>query len=338
MLGPLLNTNVHSNEWFGGGNQNVELILNMFYLRIQQFSPFLTTSYRHMVTWPNNSASTLGVQEYEEGVFGLFVVSVSAANLDAIAKPGFPEGRIINGHEAEKGEAPFIVSLKTTSHFCAGSIIAENWVLTAAHCLVFYEFEIVAGLHSRIDESDVQIRKVTSDKQQFRHEGYGGNVGPNDIGLIYVDKPFNLNALTRDGTAAVAKVNLPSGKFESTGKGKLYGWGVNNSGFLPKILNTLDVDIIGYEECKNALPIDAPIDPVNICSYTVDAIDGACNGDSGGPLVRVTPDGTELVGIVSWGYVPCKSTSMPSIYTWTSAFDEWIEEIINNYSTPSQLL
>ncbi|XP_037898704.1 lectizyme-like, partial [Glossina fuscipes] len=151
-------------------------------------------------------------------VFGLFVVSVSAANLDAIAKPGFLEGRIINGHEAEKGEAPFIVSLKTGSHFCGGSIIAENWVLTAGHCLIFDKFEIIAGLHSRIDESDVQIRKVTSKRQQFVHEGYGGNVGPNDIGLIYVDKPFKLNALTRDGTAAVAKVDLPSGKFESTGK------------------------------------------------------------------------------------------------------------------------
>uniref|UniRef100_A0A1A9WKJ4 Secreted protein n=1 Tax=Glossina brevipalpis TaxID=37001 RepID=A0A1A9WKJ4_9MUSC len=41
-------------------------------------------------------------------VFALLVACVSAANLAAIAKPGFPEGRIINGHEAEKGEAPFI--------------------------------------------------------------------------------------------------------------------------------------------------------------------------------------------------------------------------------------
>nr|Q4TTV7.1 RecName: Full=Lectizyme; AltName: Full=Proteolytic lectin; Flags: Precursor [Glossina austeni]AAY59001.1 proteolytic lectin [Glossina austeni] len=266
-------------------------------------------------------------------VFALCVASVSAANLDAIAKPGFPAGRIINGHEAEKGEAPFIVSLKAgKGHFCGGSIIAENWVLTAGHCLIFDEFEIVAGLHSRNDESDVQIRKVTGKHQQIVHEKYGGGVGPNDIGLIYVDKPFNLNALTRDGTAAVAKVNLPTGKYESTGEGKLYGWGLDNSGFSPNILNTLDVNIIGYEECKNALNSDAPLDPVNICSYTAGAIDGACNGDSGGPMVRITPDGTELVGIVSWGYQPCASTTMPSVYTWTSAFDKWIEDSIENYA------
>ncbi|KAI9585458.1 hypothetical protein GQX74_001305 [Glossina fuscipes] len=265
-------------------------------------------------------------------VFALCVASVSAVNLAAIAKPGFPEGRIINGHEADKGEAPFIVSLKTNSHFCGGSIIAENWVLTAGHCLIFNEFEIVAGLHSRNDESDVQIRKVTGKHQQIVHEKYTGDVGPYDIGLIYVDKPFKLNALTRHGTAAVAKVNLPTGKYESTGKGKLYGWGADNSGFLPNILNTLDVDIIGYEECKKALPSNAPLDPVNICSYTADTTDGACNGDSGGPMVRVTPDGTELVGVVSWGYKPCASSTMPSVYTWTSAFDKWIEESIKNYA------
>uniref|UniRef100_A0A1A9WKM3 Lectizyme n=1 Tax=Glossina brevipalpis TaxID=37001 RepID=A0A1A9WKM3_9MUSC len=239
--------------------------------------------------------------------------------------------RIINGHEAEKGEAPFIVSLKTNSHFCGGSIIAENWVLTAAHCLIFDEFEIVAGLHSRNDESDVQIRKVTSRKQQIVHEKYGGGVGPNDIGLIYVEKAFNINALTRDGTAAVAKIDLPSGKYESTGKGKLYGWGTDNSGYLPDILNTLDVNIIGYEECKNALPSDAPIAEVNICSYTADTTDGACSGDSGGPLVRVTPGGTELVGLVSWGYVPCDIAEFPSVYTWTGAYDQWLEENMNNY-------
>uniref|UniRef100_A0A1B0AT61 Lectizyme n=1 Tax=Glossina palpalis gambiensis TaxID=67801 RepID=A0A1B0AT61_9MUSC len=277
--------------------------------------------------------STISIIMKFFAVFALCVASVSAANLDAIAKPGFPAGRIINGHEAEKGEAPFIVSLKAgKGHFCGGSIIAENWVLTAGHCLIFDEFEIVAGLHSRNDESDVQIRKVTGKHQQIVHEKYGGGVGPNDIGLIYVDKPFNLNALTRDGTAAVAKVNLPTGKYESTGKGKLYGWGLDNSGFSPNILNTLDVDIIGYEECKNALNSDDPLDPVNICSYTAGATDGACNGDSGGPMVRITPDGTELVGIVSWGYVPCTASALPSVYTWTSAFDKWIEDSIKNYA------
>lgn len=265
-------------------------------------------------------------------VLALAFTTINAANLDFIAGPGFPEGRIINGQEAARGEAPFIVSLKTNSHFCAGSIIDEHWVVTAAHCLINNSFKVVAGLHRRKDESDAQVRSVPSKANQFVHEKYDGGVGPYDIGLIYVAEPFNLNALACGGAAApVARVNLPSGKYEETGRGKLYGWGRNKYGFLPNALQTLDVDIINYTQCKTALPSSAPLDPVNICSYTAAANDGACSGDSGGPLVRNSVAGPEIVGIVSWGYTPCVSTSYPSVYTKTSAFKSWIQNTIENY-------
>ena len=267
--------------------------------------------------------------------FALAIASVSCGTLDFIPQPGFPEGRIINGQPAAKGEAPFIVSLKSGSHFCGGSIIDEHWVLTAAHCLIYNSFNVVAGLQNRNDESTVQIRNVPSKAYQFVHEKYSGGVGPNDIGLIYIAEPFNLNALARDGSAPVAKINLPSGKYEQTGKGKLYGWGRDNSGALPNALQVLDADIIDYSACKAALPSNSPLDTVNICSYTANTADGACNGDSGGPLIRRTGGGAEVVGIVSWGYTPCATTKYPSVYTKVSAFGDWIAAIIDNFSAAS---
>lgn len=265
-------------------------------------------------------------------VLALAVVAVRSASLDFIAQPGFPEGRIINGQEAAKGEAPYMVSLKGSSHFCGGSIIDEHWVLTAGHCLIYDSFQVVAGLYKRNDESDVQIRNVPSKDYQFVHEKYGKGVGPNDIGLIYIAEPFDLNALSRDSSAPVGKINLPSGKYEQTGKGKLFGWGRDNSGASPNTLQKLYADIIGYSQCKSALPSDAPLDPLNICSYTAGATDGACNGDSGSPLMRNTEDGAEIVGIVSWGYRPCASTSYPSVYTMVSAFIGWIQGTIYNFN------
>uniref|UniRef100_A0A1L8E6U3 Putative trypsin-like serine protease n=1 Tax=Haematobia irritans TaxID=7368 RepID=A0A1L8E6U3_HAEIR len=261
----------------------------------------------------------------------LAIACVSAASLESILRPGFPEGRIINGHPADKGEAPFIVSLKTTSHFCGGSIIDQHWVITAAHCLVYANFEVVAGLHQRSDESEVQIRQVRGSKYQFAHEMYGGSVGPHDIGLIYIEEAFDLNALARDGSAPVAKISLPTGKYTTLGDGKLFGWGRDNSGALPNTLQTLDVNVIGYSECKAALPFLAPIADVNICSYNAGTTDGACNGDSGGPLTVRTQEGYELVGLVSWGYTPCATTSYPSVYTSVSSYMDWIAEKMTAY-------
>lgn len=43
---------------------------------------------------------------------------------------------ISNGDLAEKGEAPYQVSLrKNGNHGCGGSILRREWILTAAHCI-----------------------------------------------------------------------------------------------------------------------------------------------------------------------------------------------------------
>lgn len=47
------------------------------------------------------------------------------------------EPRIIGGQNAEDGQFPYQVSLRTklsNKHFCGGSIISSRFILTAAHC------------------------------------------------------------------------------------------------------------------------------------------------------------------------------------------------------------
>ena len=44
--------------------------------------------------------------------------------------------RIVGGQDAAEAAFPYQVSLQNYgSHFCGGSILNENWILTAGHCL-----------------------------------------------------------------------------------------------------------------------------------------------------------------------------------------------------------
>lgn len=267
-------------------------------------------------------------------VFVLLALAVGAYSLKLPQlKAAFSKGDIIDGVEAQRGEAPFIVSLQyLSSHFCAGSVINERWVLTAAHCLIYNSFSVVAGLHVRSDKTGVQTRKVANNKQYIIHEKYGGGVGPNDIGLIYLTEPLDLNAL-KAGGAPVSAIKLPSGQYAAAGDGTLYGWGKNRAGSSPQTLHKLETRVIEYAECKKQLPSSAPIDPVNVCTHFKgdNKYEGACNGDSGGPLVKYTPFGVEQVGIVSWGYTPCHTSTYPSVYTSVASFKDWINTNIANY-------
>lgn len=251
-------------------------------------------------------------------------MTVATVSASLIPQPGFPEGRIINGEEAKVGEAPFIVSLQTLqgSHFCAGSVIAEDFLLTAAHCMIYSTFLVVGGVRDRTDQSSAQVKKVTSASQYVVHEQYGGSVGPYDIALIHLEDPFDLNAVARDGSYPVAAIDLPSKNYQGNGNGTLFGWGLDIWGALPLVLQKLDTDIIDSKTCADALPANSKLHETNLCSYIKGKPDGACNGDSGGPLVQ----GKTQVAIVSWGYTPCSTTTYPSVYTDLGCYIQWIAE------------
>ena len=44
--------------------------------------------------------------------------------------------KIVGGNDAFIGQFPYQVSLRNSAntHFCGGSIIHQNWIITAAHC------------------------------------------------------------------------------------------------------------------------------------------------------------------------------------------------------------
>lgn len=243
--------------------------------------------------------------------------------------PSFASDFVIKGHEAKPHSAPYIASLSRTSnhsHICGGTIIAKQWILTAAHCIKNpVGMGVVAGLHERLSiDEKTQSRVVDWGKI---HEKYTGSVGPYDIAILHLSEALEYNQYVQPAA-------LPAVEEIHSGEIHLYGWGQPKAYILTgsKILQTVQTEVMEINACKAALPENAPIHETNLCSDSLRSSISACNGDSGGPLV-IEREGTpsELVGIVSWGYTPCGLAKLPSIFTRVSAFIDWVTKIQNAY-------
>jgi len=92
--------------------------------------------------------------------------------------------RIINGNKATEGRYSYAVSLQDdVGHFCGGSLIAPDVVLSAAHC-AGGEYNAIIGRH----ELEVMDGDVVDVKNEIMHPNYNGDTTDNDFMLVFLDR------------------------------------------------------------------------------------------------------------------------------------------------------
>jgi secreted trypsin-like serine protease len=209
---------------------------------------------------------------------------------------------IINGTVPPIGVRPWLAQIGSSfePHSCGGSLLAPDWVLTAAHCVVGYDtsdFTIVLGEHDRSTLDGFE--QLSAIDYVVVHPDYGAGPLPvdhNDVALIHLASPVTLNsrvqvirpAIGDDGPGSTATVS---------------GWGWTAPFGSPStILMETSLPIEASSTCDAAPELHRDLFPDELCAGYPDFQGGACHTDSGGPLAVQRPGGTwELVGVVSWG-------------------------------------
>lgn len=238
-----------------------------------------------------------------------FPVPMSAGQETVNPSPAFE--KIVGGVEAAKGEFSFIVSLQSSygSHVCGGSLIKKNWVLTAAHCVGYFQ-SVVVGLHTQGQTAGTE--KFTT-LQVIKNPGWDSNTMFNDYALVKLSGDSKFEPIALNTKELSGKVDFVTA-----------GWGTTSeSGSASKNLLKVSVPMVSQETCSAAYP-DA-INGSMICAGFPEGGKDSCQGDSGGPLVTGTGANRTLAGVVSWGE-GCARPNKYGVYSKVNAALTWIND------------
>jgi secreted trypsin-like serine protease len=272
---------------------------------------------------------------------------------------------IVSGKPAPEGKYPYQVrlyaSLEDDKGHCGGSIIAAQWILTAAHCVVvdskltenLEPVETVFVGYGSIDRTattKIESEKIVVNPGFLAH----GLPSGDDVALIKLKEPIpdaKPVEIANDDTET--KLVTRGVKVTVTGWGAIWDpedkevvellskinpqADVTEKLNFPQKLYEADIHVMDRDECRSIFePQQLNIADSEICAMKPRSASNSCYGDSGGPLVVLAenPKHYVQIGVVSWGD-RCGRAGSPNVFARVASFSDWIEETMGAEGTPA---
>ncbi|XP_058457024.1 brachyurin-like [Malaya genurostris] len=235
-----------------------------------------------------------------------------------------PDSRVVNGKEAKPGQFPYQALVVTffengSGGLCGGSLLTQNFVMTAAHCVVSgsppSHGTITLGAINRQVEEETQQRIAHGTINV--HPNYTASSLRNDIATIQLSTPAVFNDFVQPiDLPAISDTRRFSGFM-----GIVSGFGrTTNYPPASDVLMYSSNPILTNANCQSSW-----IQEQNIC-LSGHGGRSVCFGDSGGPLAVRENNRTIQVGITSFVHWSGCDTGHAAGFARVSYFLSWIAE------------